>query len=129
MIKIAVKYHLFTVLFAFTGMLYAQQNHRQSNNEKAVEEAYNNGDPLAMGIVLSFDSRWPNKEEEKLIMELAQNEGLRKTYETDSSLRWWVFSWSDVQLRENALSACSRFSQNIHYLLEFCTDNPLPRVH
>ena len=131
MIKIAIKCSFFGVLLAFATPLYAQNQSldRQSSSEKSIEEAYYNGDPLALGIVLSFKNRWPNKEEEKLIMETAQKEGLRKTYATGSSLRWWVFSWPDVQLRETALSTCSRFSQDMHYLLDFCADNPLPRVH
>ena len=136
MIKIAIKYSLFSVLLAFASPLYAQnQQARVSHSSglyvfesKQVKEAYYDGDSLSFGIVLSFEDRWPSKEEERLILEFTQKAGLKKTNTVYPPFKWWFFSWPYVRLSSTSLEVCKQFPQNIHYLLEYCDDNVIPRV-
>ena len=134
MIRVIIKSSFFVALLIVGSGLYAKNQSEIVSDPEGlyffenaeVKEAYYEGYPLALGIVLSFESRWPNKVEEKLIMEALQKEGLKKTYTAESPLRWWVFSWPYVRLRKDALSVCGELPQNISRLLEYCYYDSMP---
>ena len=61
-------------------------------------------------------------------METLEKEDLKKTYTTEPPLRWWVFNWPYVRLREDALSICDRLPQNVWQLLEYCHYDSMPQI-
>lgn len=60
--------------------------------------------PLAIGIILAFH-RWPDKEEQTLILEKTKEAGLTKTEEIPR-FKIWLFEWGDWQKAETAEKFC-----------------------
>ena len=93
-----------------------------------VKQAYDNRDPIAFGIVLSFKDQWPNAEEEEIILAITKKVDLTKTVAVKEPFNWWIFRWPDLRLGEEVSIVCAQFPQEIHELLEFCASDPLLRT-
>ena len=77
--------------------------------------------PLAIGIILVFH-RWPDEDEQRIILEKTKEAGLTKT---DEILRFkmWLFEWGEWQKGETAEEFCRSLPELSS--LEYCEPDAL----
>ena len=77
--------------------------------------------PLAIGIILVFH-RWPDEDEQRIILERTKEEGLAKTDEI-ARFKMWLFKWSEWQKGETAEEFCRSLPELSS--LEYCEPDSL----
>ncbi len=85
--------------------------------------AFDLDDPQAKGIILAFH-RWPDKEEETVILEKTAEAGLTKKAEL-SVFKAWIFEWVEWQKGVTAREACNGLPELSS--LEYCEPDYLLR--
>ena len=77
--------------------------------------------PLAIGIILVFH-RWPDEDEQRIILERTKEEGLAKTDEIPR-FKMWLFQWGEWQKGETAEEFCRSLPELSS--LEYCEPDSL----
>ena len=91
----------------------------------AVKRVYERRGSLTTGVLLNFQ-RWPNPQEEQLILEITNKVGFtQKEIIQGEGVQIWVFNWPYITYRRRAIEACESFPENIHTLLDYCSSNSI----
>ena len=101
-------------------------NHRSPPFESlAVKRVYEERGAITTGILLNFQ-RWPNPQEEQLILEITNQAGFtqKNTYQ-GKSFKTWVFEWPYITFKGRAIEACESFPEEIHQILRHCSSNSM----
>ena len=77
--------------------------------------------PLAIGIILVFH-RWPDEDEQRIILEKTKEAGLTKTDEI-ARFKMWLFQWGEWQKGETAEEFCRSLPELSS--LEYCEPDSL----
>lgn len=77
--------------------------------------------PQAIGIILVFH-RWPDEDEQRIILEKTKEAGLTKTDEI-SRFKMWLFQWGEWQKGETAEEFCRSLPELSS--LEYCEPDSL----
>lgn len=77
--------------------------------------------PLAIGIILVFH-RWPDEDEQRIILEKTKEAGLTKTDEI-ARFKMWLFTWGEWQKGETAEEFCRSLPELAS--LEYCEPDSL----
>lgn len=77
--------------------------------------------PLAIGIILVFH-RWPDEDEQRVILEKTAEAGLTKTDEI-ARFKMWLFEWGEWQKGETAGEFCRSLPELSS--LEYCEPDSL----
>ena len=77
--------------------------------------------PLAIGIILVFH-RWPDENEQSIILEKTAEAGLTKTDEI-ARFKMWLFKWGEWQKGETAEEFCRSLPELSS--LEYCEPDAL----
>ena len=77
--------------------------------------------PLAIGIILAFH-RWPDEDEQRIILEKTTKAGLTKTEEIPR-FKTWIFEWAEWRKAATAQKVC-RSLQGLSFV-EYCEPDSL----
>ena len=77
--------------------------------------------PLAIGIILAFH-RWPDEDEQRIILEKTREAGLTKTEEIPL-FKTWIFEWDEWRKAATAQKVC-RSLQDLSFV-EYCEPDSL----